>query len=67
MPSGESYSWTQPLCDRCWLEYDQTGRDAIRARGDVETCVHCGESTSSGIYVRINPDGPFARYPTARQ
>ena len=48
------YSWTQPVCAPCYaVEY---GREPSRLKvPEAETCVMCGESTSSGIYIRIDP------------
>lgn len=53
--STPCYSWTQPICHDCW---DERHPEALSGRGDpgeTETCVHCGRSTASGIYVRVDP------------
>lgn len=48
-------SWTQPLCRACWdLAYP--GRRPTRViDSDLETCCVCGQPTSAGIYVRVDP------------
>lgn len=56
-------NWTQPKCERCWVEAETTleeGTIRIRrpsriAEPEVETCAFCGELTISGIYVREDP------------
>jgi len=49
------YSWTQPQCDDCWFEA-QPDREPVRFKyPEVESCVTCGKTTTSGIYIRIDP------------
>lgn len=58
------YSWTQPACLDCWRERNP-GRAPMHltefAR-EIETCCHCGQETSDGIYVRVDPE--TVPYPT---
>jgi len=51
------YGWTQPCCAGCWNERnpDRQATTLVDEYRDVETCVHCGEPTKSGIYVRVDP------------
>ena len=51
------FSWTQPCCETCWIERNpgRTPVVVVIAERDPETCVHCGEPTRDGIYVRIDP------------
>ena len=69
----EVLSWTQPKCERCWIEANSTwescdGHDLlIEVRMpvrisvvEVEQCAFCGAATISGIYVRHDPaDVPY--------
>ena len=69
-------SFTQPLCDSCWLSIKGTWDEAddgevvctayplpLRVVGDpLEQCCICGRHTISGIYTRIDPD--TVQYPT---
>lgn len=53
-------SWTQPICDPCWPTWSlaKHGRviEPVRLLDpEIERCCHCGESTESGIYIRVNP------------
>lgn len=51
-------SWTQPLCPPCWNERnpDRTVNPLDLAYGgETETCCDCGQDTSCGIYVRVDP------------
>jgi hypothetical protein len=60
-------SWTQSCCDRCWVPFVIASRgqlfDPTRVRTeDIETCAFCGVETTSGIYVRADPQVvPFPR------
>lgn len=56
------FSWRQPICGMCHrLRYP--GRPPIRqAERERETCVDCGQPTTSGIYIRIDP--ACAKHPT---
>jgi len=48
-------SWNQPLCDNCW-NAEQPNRKPFRLIApDPEQCSNCGESTTSGIWVRLDP------------
>jgi hypothetical protein len=50
-----TYGWTQSLCDDCWRATNPD-RDPVRlTERREEVCVDCGESTNSGIYIRIDP------------
>lgn len=52
-----SKNYTQPLCHGCWDQQrpDQPS-DRSKNTGPTETCCECGETTTSGIYVRVDPD-----------
>lgn len=57
------YSWTQPICLRCWNERNPERQSHSNPQGGYpETCVHCGTLTRSGIYVRVDPKTAY--YPT---
>ena len=59
---GKPLSWTQPICDECFLER-RPGRVPVRLlEPNEETCVDCGHPTHSGIYYRVYP--ATASYPT---
>jgi hypothetical protein len=63
--SERSYSWTQPLCDDCWPDWVNSDAEAVRCDPpEPEVCCHCGEPTVSGIYVRVDPRGAYARHRT---
>jgi hypothetical protein len=48
-------NWTQPICDDCWDVRNPT-RTSVRINGGYrETCAFCGVTTTSGIYVRVDP------------
>ena len=56
---SKSYSWTQAICDGDWDAY-YPGMTATRFRPEVreqETCCYCGQPTTSGIYIRVDPRG----------
>lgn len=54
-------SWTQPLCEACWDDR-RPGHIPARSMGAVETCCLCGAATTSGIYIRMDPQTvPFPR------
>lgn len=56
---GQVYSWTQPVCDECWwsmrshrpYRFKPDGSD----EGPLEVCCFCGNGTTSGIYMRVDP------------
>lgn len=56
-------NWNQPVCTACW-KFSQGDREPVvlvawgRA---LERCANCGVSTTSGIYVRMDPRS--LRYP----
>jgi hypothetical protein len=51
----------QPLCPSCWRIREGT-REPPRPDGaQPEICSQCGRLTTSGIYLRIDPDS--VRYP----
>lgn len=48
-------NWNQPMCDPCWIERNPN-RPPVRLNGvQHEVCAHCGQQTTSGIYVRQDP------------
>ena len=56
--------WNHPLCDDCW-KARAGDRVPVRIRdADPETCAQCGQETTSGIWVRIEP-GSLPYSPTA--
>lgn len=48
--------WTHPICDDCWDDENPTRPSPRRGEGDDENCCFCGLGTTSGIYVRKDPD-----------
>lgn len=58
------FSWTQPLCNRCWDQANPGRPPARVTSAEPEVCVTCGGPTASGIYIRINPAN--AAHPTLR-
>jgi hypothetical protein len=50
-----SYSWTQPICQRCWALQNPGRVPVLTTIGDTETCAWCGSKTTTGIYVRVDP------------
>lgn len=55
MSDPVKYSWTQPACDDCW-SFIYPGRQPLRFKDpDPETCCRCGVSTTSGIYIPVDP------------
>jgi hypothetical protein len=55
-------SWTQPSCADCWRERNPDREPMTLIKTETETCVYCGASTTSGIYVRVDP--ALAPHPT---
>ena len=50
-----SFSWTQPVCEKCWeKEYGERVPTKLLSP-EVECCALCGVPTSSGIYIRRDP------------
>lgn len=49
------FSWTQPCCAACWRERNPGRKPVALKDAERETCVHCGLSAQSGIFVRIDP------------
>lgn len=47
--------WTHAFCVPCWSEWAH-GVPSTENAGPVETCCRCGVWTTSGIYVRGDPD-----------
>jgi hypothetical protein len=61
-------SWTQPMCDACWISSRGSDERPVRMHTDYrepEQCAWCGRLTSSGIYVRIDP--ATMPYPTIEE
>jgi hypothetical protein len=57
-PAGKKWSWTQSICDTCWVLYGDPFRDPVRIRKELrerEQCGWCGNIHSSGIYSRADP------------
>lgn len=51
--SGESYGWTQPVCESCWAQ-TRPHRPVKRVPAEdrtIATCSLCGTSTLSGMYL----------------
>jgi hypothetical protein len=47
--------WTHRICSRCW--FDRNSREPARMKFDESgKCCFCGETTDSGIYVRLSPN-----------
>jgi hypothetical protein len=50
-------TWTQPICDDCWVRQNGArvpSRVADEYR-ETEQCAFCGRMTRAGIYVRQDP------------
>lgn len=60
--NGKSYSWTQPLCPRCYHQGSPGQPPATLNDRAGGKCCQCGELTGAGIYVRIDP--ATCPYPT---
>lgn len=63
-------SWTQPICERCWIEAEgvwvsdiATGTESLSAlrfpvrltEPTIEVCAWCGQPTIIGAYKRADP------------
>lgn len=48
--------WTHPICDPCWAGMYQDRQPVPFIDPPAEVCCVCAEATSSGIYVREDPD-----------
>jgi hypothetical protein len=57
-------SWTQPTCERCWINKhgnvhddgsETIDRPVMVREADVEQCSYCGALTIVGIYTRADP------------
>lgn len=64
-PAGMKWSWTQPICDRCWQVFGDPTREPVRMSEElreIERCAWCGNGHKSGIYSRANPaEVPYPR------
>lgn len=56
MSTIRRYSWTQAICHACWNERNPDRPSSGVNPGYEETCAYCGEPTTSGIYVRDDPE-----------
>jgi hypothetical protein len=61
-PKQPSWSWTQPQCMNCWKLHNGERPPMQLKSPTAESCVTCGDTTHSGIYIRIDPKE--ARYPS---
>ena len=73
--AGQRLSWTQPICERCWIAREAAWEDVgevevlkeirrptVLTDSDLEQCAFCGEPTIMGIFVRHDPnDVPFTK------
>jgi hypothetical protein len=51
-----SERWTHNICDACWAKLMQ-GRTPVKLRDPgVEACCYCGGLTTSGIFIRWDPE-----------
>lgn len=48
--------WTHPICDDCWDDRNPERLASRVQQGDIEHCCFCGRHTTSGIYIREEPD-----------
>jgi hypothetical protein len=48
-------TWTQALCDHCWVLREGEKPPHRLQPPDVERCALCGQDTTSGIYARLDP------------
>jgi hypothetical protein len=50
-------TWTHSICRHCW-NVTHPDRPTLfpGIQGEPDTCCRCGIWTTSGIYVRANPD-----------
>lgn len=67
MVAEKKLSWTQPICERCWIEWNSEWDDDDNLVGirrpvrinaeatEVERCAWCGRPTIVGIYKRVDP------------
>lgn len=62
---GKPYSWTQPMCLRCWSEMYPGRQAATLKQPNTETCCRCGTDTIEGLYIRIDP--AECRFPTPEE
>jgi hypothetical protein len=57
--------WTHGICDDCWLAfYFHNASPARSTEPEREQCCMCGMPTTSGIYIREDPQ--MVRYPRPR-
>jgi hypothetical protein len=64
-------SWTQPCCERCWVESVGRLADGTLRKPRLmhnwehgETCAWCGQETVIGLYIRLDPQE--VAYPSAK-
>lgn len=50
-------NWTQPICEICYdLRYPgRLPTTLLPSHRETELCCDCGFTTTSGIYVRVDP------------
>lgn len=60
--------WTKAVCLPCWpawcLAQGKVPHEPTRVRdADEDHCVACGNPTTAGVYVRVDPEitGPWLR------
>lgn len=55
--------WNHTICDSCWEDYAPE-REPARLIGpafDGEDCCFCGTFTTSGIYIRFDPESSLLK------
>jgi hypothetical protein len=63
MIDGKKYSWTQPMCEGCYVSWIGPNPHRImKWFHETERCCNCNKETREGIYIRVDPEG--VPYPT---
>lgn len=47
--------WTQAMCRTCWDVREPNREPHLLNTPEMEVCCICGQDTTDGIYVRIDP------------
>ena len=53
--------WTHNICTDCWEETQDVVVPTRVIEADKEICCWCNKETTSGIYLRHDPDDPVLK------
>lgn len=48
--------WNHSMCEGCWNKSNPNRQACTVIDAEVEICCFCGDETTSGIYIRHDPN-----------